>query len=471
MRRIRTIKRQGPMAPNETREKVEEMTKAMASAVRLVVMYGEDHKLTKETVEGLFLVLDGILSVREEVTVGVIGNEIAFEKEPLYETSRQMPGFIEHLRKIEVEKITFFRGISKAELVDFCSVLAGRGRTDEEAMGIERALDSREVRHIVLGKVAPAKKKGEEAPGVSVRKNYQDGIDFLEEESGKIEKKQPLNVKMARHLVANLISDIIKNKNLLLILTSTRSHEESVFVHDVNVAIFTLLQAESLGIEHRFLTDIGIAALLHDVGKLSISGDILKKDGQLTEEEKTLVSLYPANGAKILLETPGISALPAIVAFEHQMLYDMSGYPKRLYGKKDNFVSMLITVASFYDTLRSKNLYREGVAAEKTYEEMMRLSGKYFHPDILNNFFSIIGVYPPGTLVEMDTGEIGIVIKESVIDMKRPQVEILYSADGEREQKSRLFNLLETDRKGKYMCSVARSIAPSDKYGIPGKYF
>ena len=458
------------MKPDNIRERVEELIKDLAGLIQQRTMYGPGHKITRKTLDDLYDNVTGVLQDRGEVTIGVVGREIAFEKEPFYETSRHVRGFIEHLREIEIEKITFYSGLAKKDLADLSGVICRSRKILDGEGGFQKAFDSAGITHISIGKLSvdAAEEKG---PELSAGENYQKGIDFLTESAGRMNSGQPLDTEVARRLVGGIITDLVKNKDLLLILTSTRSHDESMFVHDVNVAIFTLLQAEVLGLEKLYLTDIGVAALLHDIGKLSVPGDVLRKEGRYSEDEKKMMSEYPVKGAKILLETPGLGVLPAITAFEHHIFFDSTGYPEKYCAGGNNFVSMMITISAFYDNLRSKRSYRECIAAEKTYEEMTRLSGSYFHPDILKHFFSIIGVYPPGTLVELDTGEIGIVIRESVFDNARPQVEVLYDSRGEKDEELRMVNLLEKDRRGRYRQSIVRSIAPSDRYEIPEKYF
>ena len=119
---------------------------------------------------------------------------------------------------------------------------------------------------------------------------------------------------------------------------------------------------------------------------------------------------HPIDGAEILLETPNVPLLSAISTFAHHMKYDMQGYPTRLYGDKLNLVSMMITIADTYDAMRDKRSYHEALAAEKVYEEMVESSGKHFHPDLLDIFFKRIGIYPPGTLVELDNNAVGLVV-------------------------------------------------------------
>lgn len=462
------------MASKEIRRKVERLIRMLASAIHVRGLYGDDHKITQGTVDALYSLLEEILKDTEEITIGVIGQEIAFEEEPFYELSKQMKGFIDHLKKLKAEKISLSKGIQKKEMTDFIGILSVKDENLENEENLANAFQSAGIKSIVFGKIGlktdKEKKIAEEVESL-IKADYQNGLDFFEKMVDDIKKDVPINIKSARQLANSIIRTLLKDKSLLLILTSTKSHDESTFVHDINVSIFTLLQAEALGLDQSYLHDIGTAALMHDAGKLSISADVLRKKGKLTEAERKEMMKHPINGAKILLETPGMSVIAALGAFEHHIWYNNTqGYPKGPFERKSNLISMMIEIADFYDAVRSRRYYRDEMAPEKTYEDMMSLSGAQFHPDLLKNFFSIIGIYPPGTLVALDTKEIGIVIKGSTLDIRRPQIEILYDNKGRKEDKSFMVNLLEKDNKGKFTRSIVKSLIITDDFKIPEKY-
>lgn len=454
-----------------SRETIEIFIKEWVSCVRLSGLYGREHKLATEALNNGYGLLEKILLVEGKITIAVIGNEIVFKEKPFYEMSRQLRGFVRHLKQLKAEKITFSSGVTKKELADFVVLLALKDKQFDKTKDISVLLSSG---HINVRKLDLEKEeefqRNEENIRALLRKNYQQALDFLERISEDIKGRRAIDVNFARQLVGNMITDVLKNRDLLLVLASLKNHSEGTFVHDVNVAIFTIMQAESLGIPQELLNDIGVAALLHDVGKISVSEDILEKKGTLSVDERHEIAKHPCDGAKILLESPEINPLAAIVAFEHHILYDNSGYPKKLNEDKTNVVSMMTAIADYYDALRSKRAYRDEVDPEVTYEEMMKLSGKNFHPDLLNNFFRIIGVYPSGTLVELNTKEIGIVVRQNEMNIKRPQVEILYDDKGEKEEKVYIADLLEKNETGQYRRTIVRSIRPSAEVKVPEKY-
>jgi HD-GYP domain-containing protein (c-di-GMP phosphodiesterase class II) len=472
------------MEETPIRDRIEELITRLARAVQITQMYGPQHNLAAESADSLFTWLTDLLDRNKEITIGIIGDEFAFEKQPLYEYSQRKKGFIEYLKAKGVNKISFKTGVEKQEIIQMNKILAAKNRSLDKPETVQAMLLEAGIRNIAIGDIGfidpnkdmpPKTKKPDEPPEIKVRRDYRKSIQFLTKTFQELKSNQPLNVQNARQIVDGLIKNLLTNKNLLLMMTSIKGLDENMFLHGVNVAVFTLLQAEVLGLEDKYLTDLGMASLLHDIGKLGLPRDAIKsleaKSGkEMTPEDEKQLAFQDIAGAKILLESEGIPVLAAIAAFEHNMRYDLQGPPRKVFGKSLNLVSMMLAISNQYDLIRrNPEYYKEG-GPEKAYDEMMAEAGKRFHPDLLENFFTVIGVFPPGTLVELDTGEIALVIQASMLDKKRPQIEIIYNSDGEKYKEPRIVNLVEKDRRGQYKRSITRSISPTGQFKLPEKY-
>ncbi|MFH1878724.1 MAG: HD domain-containing phosphohydrolase, partial [Candidatus Omnitrophota bacterium] len=359
------------------RDKVEKLILSLAGGVQVMTLYGEKHRLTNESIDELFLIIDDVLSAVEEITVGIIGNEIAFEKKPFYEIAVRIEGFIGHLKDIGFEKVSFSRGVSREDLIELIKIISMKKEQASARGGVKRMLKETGIVTITIGEIGYLKNDDQQGKqneaDARTKEKFQEGVEYIKSTYENLKGKKPINTQSARQLVSGMINELLKNKNLLLMLTSTKSHDEFMFVHGVNVAVFSLVQAEALGIEQKYLQEIGVAALLNDIGKLSNYECDDKNGKEMTEEDKQAVGRENLQGAKILLETEGIGVLSAIASFERDMGYDMSGYPKKLYGKGLNFITMIIAIADYYDKLRnSPSYYKEG-GPEKVYEIMMKL--------------------------------------------------------------------------------------------------
>ncbi|MFC1569938.1 HD-GYP domain-containing protein, partial [bacterium] len=425
---------------------LEEAINQLTRAIQLYRYYGTEHQVTLDAINMLSKSMDQALFNQEVLTIGIIGDELAFDKEPMYELSAKKKGFIEYFKSIGIQKIRFLRGIEPDEFSKFISILPLKADSPTVKQDFLQQFQDLHLQHIVFGDITVKPKDDleelkERKLEFRVRKDYLKSVNYFTKTYKDLKTNQKLNVQNARQIVVGLMNNLFKNKNLLLMLTSMKLQDEDTFEHGVNVAIFTLMQGEILGLEKKLLVDVGMAALLHDAGNMindnpGISDAMVPDDfsfGGVASDIGTGDSFdQDVRGAKLLLETEGIGSLAAITAFEHGMNFDLSGEHTKIYGKHLNLISMMISISDYYDKLRKQPFYYEAGGPEKAYNMMMDESGKKFHPDLLENFFSVIGIFPPGTLVEVDTGEVALVIQASVFDIRRPQVEILYDSNGNR---------------------------------------
>jgi HD-GYP domain-containing protein (c-di-GMP phosphodiesterase class II) len=154
-------------------------------------------------------------------------------------------------------------------------------------------------------------------------------------------------------------------------------------------------QAETMGFTGEHLHQIGVASLLHDVGKVFIPEGILNKAGKLTDEERKIMETHSLKGARYLMGVEGIPKLSVLAALEHHLKYDGSGYPSIKGGWRPNIVSQIITVADVFDAMRSKRSYQEAHPVEFIANVLTKGSGKSFNPDLVSHFLKMIRYQPP----------------------------------------------------------------------------
>jgi len=450
--------------------KIEGFVNFFIGSVTTYKVYGAGHKLTEDVIQDMSNILMDVLSNRDDVTLGVVGNDIVFERWPLARASGRLQEFIKYLNTIKVQKITFMNGIRKNELYELVKALSLRPELVEKQGGFDKVFDHAANMHIRTGRIgirtslSDEERESLDKQSQEFEQNYN---NMSKELSDSIKESNIVDSKEVDHFVKGVVGSLLKNKKMVLFLTTTKVHDEYTFMHNINVTIFTLLQAESLGLSDNDLNQIGVGAMLHDIGKLDIDPEIIRKKEKLTDEERKQIFYHPIAGAKRLLDTHDIGILPAIVAYEHQMKYDMTGYPKKMYGVKANMISMMIAIADCYEAMRSNRPYREPMSPEKVYEEMMSLSGAYLHPDLLENFFRIIGVYPVGTLVEIDNGKIAVVTKPNHSFFDRPTVEVYYEKSGTKIEKPFELDLSEKDSAGNFKFSIVGSVVPTEQLKVP----
>jgi putative nucleotidyltransferase with HDIG domain len=215
----------------------------------------------------------------------------------------------------------------------------------------------------------------------------------------------------------------------------------------VNVSILTMGQARGLGVEGALLREFGLAALMHDIGKVRTPVDILAKPEKLTESEFEIMKRHTVNGAEILRRTPEIPVLAPIVAFEHHLRADGTGYPDNVKRPTLNLGTMLCGIADVYDAMRSQRSYQQAFPTERILAVLQRNDGTQFDQHLVRRFSQLVGIYPAGNLVRLTTGEIAVVIKPYAPDPYRPRVRVIFDRAGVALDRVTVINLWEADRE------------------------
>jgi putative nucleotidyltransferase with HDIG domain len=228
------------------------------------------------------------------------------------------------------------------------------------------------------------------------------------------------------------------------------------------VSILTMGQARGLGIDGPLLREFGMAGLMHDIGKVQTPNEILNKPGKLTEAEFTILKRHTVDGAQILRTTPEMPALAPVVAFEHHLRADGTGYPAAARPKL-NLGTTLAGIADVYDAMRSKRVYQNASPTERILTVLRENDGAQFDQNLVRRFVQLLGIYPAGNLVRLASGEVAVVRKAYAPDPYRPQVRILVGNTGEKLARPEDVNLWEVaDGSNR---SVQAPLDPAD-YGI-----
>jgi HD-GYP domain-containing protein (c-di-GMP phosphodiesterase class II) len=218
--------------------------------------------------------------------------------------------------------------------------------------------------------------------------------------------------------------------------------------------------ARSLQVEGAMLREFGFAALMHDIGKVNTPPEVLNKPDKLTKEEFDLMKRHVIDGAHILRRTPEVPALAPVVAFEHHLKMDLSGYPENVGSRKLNLCTMVVTVVDVFDALRSNRVYRAGMATDRIKAILQQQDGTTFNRTLLRRFVNMMGLYPVGTLVRLNTEELAVVTREHPDDPFRPQVQLVRDAEGNDYETAMLANTWERNGRGDFPLAIVEAIDP-----------
>jgi HD-GYP domain-containing protein (c-di-GMP phosphodiesterase class II) len=283
---------------------------------------------------------------------------------------------------------------------------------------------------------------------------------------------QSPNLKKIKRVVQGIVDQILNEETSLMGLTTLRDYDEYTFVHSVNVCIFAVALGRKLGFNRRQLYDLGMAALMHDIGKSRIPLDILTKPGSLSEEEWVMMQHHPWMGALALVGMRGHSEFPyraMVVAYEHHMKTDLTGYPKPVRDRTMSIFSRIVAVADGFDAATSRRTYQlEPYSPADALAEMCRNPRRGMDPVIVKAFVSMVGHYPVGTFVVLDTFELALVHAANPAPdaISRPTVRIISDATGNLLYPGVLMDLSQRDPATGDFARTIIKIADPDRYGI-----
>lgn len=363
---------------------IHDFIRNMVSAIANVSLYSPDHQQVGRLCSKAHGNLDQAMDEDEEIVFLRIEDELILDNTPL-EGSMSLGKFNQILASRGIGHIKFLRGVPLQEIRSLAVSLSGR-----ESLNA----DTRSTDHIRLGKIdiqPPDETEDRSDPEANHGRIALEDIPFHEAKAfadihERVRKHEKITTNEISDIVDSLISAFRQATSPLLAITPLRLLDEYTYTHSTNVCILNIAQAMSFGVKGRLLHEIGVAAMLHDIGKLYVPEEILTKPGKLTPDEMETIRLHPLTGANYLLEMSEIPKLAVVCCFEHHMRYNMSGYPRVREGWQQNLVSQMTAVSDYFDALRTKRIYRGPLDFDTVAGMMIDICGTELHPALTRNF-------------------------------------------------------------------------------------
>ena len=444
------------MAPRQ--QLADELLRRFAAALRSAQLYSPGHPIIARNLEGLSTAIQLLHALEPSIVIGIVGDEIIVDDAPIAK-AEALGSLVRRLQQAGIERITIDRGVTADEIGAFIDAVT---KIEPRAEGDEVAAFPT-LPHIRVGRISIEQRvEGSLADMAAIRRLYGDAVSVAGNvwESAQTEGKP--DATMARTMIDGLAQAVAQNRTALLALTTLKNYDNYTFTHMVNVSILTMGQARGLGIDGPLLREFGMAALMHDIGKVRTPLEVLNKPDKLTDAEFAIMKRHVVDGAEILRETPDIPALAPVVAFEHHLRIDGTGYPNGVKRPSLNLGTMLCGIADVYDAMRSQRAYQQAFPTERILQVLKHNDGSQFDQHLVRRFVQLIGIYPVGNLVRLDTGEIAVVLKVHAPDPYRPQVRVLFDRHGKRLELTHDVNLWESDGAEGRPSSIVAPLDPAD---------
>ena len=415
-------------------KRVREVLARFSGARRAVRFYPMAHPAVREGIAGLMSLIGQYHSEGVDLQVTFFENELLLGEQLLPEESILFDQLIRDMSELGVGTITFLRGLTIDEMERALPILAGDVAGFADLGGIERAVAGANIPHIELAAVT-AVDRGEQFTRPAdereaAQTSYVGALDLLRELDRLIKNNRMVSADHVRGVVRSMVDNVLENRYAMLELSGLKDYDEYTFYHSVNVAILSLALGTMVSTDRRFLSSLGVGALMHDIGKMTVDIAVLNKPGALTSEEWADVRMHPVYGAEAAALLPGLDKAAVPLILEHHMRYDLDGYPKRTPKRTQHVASRIVAVADAYDAMTSRRSYSAARLQDESMEILLTNAGTSFDPVLVRLFVRMLGIYPPRSVVRLSSGEVGVVLRPHASDVTMPTVRVFADAAG-----------------------------------------
>jgi HD-GYP domain-containing protein (c-di-GMP phosphodiesterase class II) len=254
---------------------------------------------------------------------------------------------------------------------------------------------------------------------------YEEALLLVEEALRAVQSGLEIPVLEIRGVVADSLHSLIADESALLALTGIRTYNRYLSEHSVNVCIISMVLGRDFGLDASTTLDLGVSAMLHDVGKVFIDTEVLDKPSKLSDEEWEMMRKHPADGARVLAGLGDLPALTSTIALEHHMYLDGSGYPALPIHQQPQLLSRLVAIVDTYDALTTNRPYKERWSTQRAIAYMMYDAADRYDKQLIAKFASRSKLHPTGSIVRLMNGKIAVVTGGSQMNPTRPILKII----------------------------------------------
>jgi HD-GYP domain-containing protein (c-di-GMP phosphodiesterase class II) len=475
----------------------EALLMALNSLIQTAKIHSDNNELLQDTVQTFTGVIAKICENEDKVLVRIQNTRFYIQDQKLVmrkASANLIHRMLKFLENRNIFALSFAPEIKEAHpssIISFVRIMDRAIHQEDPFEWINDQLADLEMGWVSIKAFAQDQEKNEVLPARpvepsrslnlsekkgNVRKSYSHVLSSIKDVSRKLSSDQNVGMRQSVRLVQKMVDLIAEDEALFLGISTIRVYDDYTFVHSLNVAILSMCLGKRIGLTHEALERLGMCGLFHDLGKVEIPKDIVNKRGNLSEEEYDELKNHSMHSARLILKLKAERNRKMkilVPPFEHHMGYDHSGYPKIGMGRQLSLFGRMITIADVYDAITSPRIYRPtAMSPDRALAEMMNGSGTHFDPILLKVFISMMGVYPLGTLLEFDTGEMGLVMQQAPEDDRtRPMVLLLTPVSKGKFEKGEPVDLRERNpQTGAFQRNIRYSLNPSDLGIQPAEY-
>ena len=448
------------------------------SLLKISRIYDTSNKTYIRHLEAMYDAINNIIQADASASLEIFSDALFMNGtrlKPDFSSWSNFRSVMDSLESKAIGKLTFHSGISMEELTSFFTILTKvESSSISPFNAIEELMIKAGICHISIDRVQEGARSTEVTDKTfteTAKRNFYDSVSYLKTVATQISLGQVVNAKKSKRVIQAFVDEIVEDESYMLNLTTIKDFDEYTLNHSINVSILSLALGMRVGLNKSQLVELGVAALFHDLGKVRIAESIINKPGRLTEEEFREVKKHPFKGAIVLSRMRGLGAMPVramLVALEHHQTLNHRGYPEIDCTNELDLYSRIVSIADVFDAASSPRVYRPFcLKKDEALALIAERSGTQFDPLLAKVFVEMLGAFPVGSLVLLDTGELAIVWKanQESSSSLRPRVKVITDGSGNFVE-PHIESLMSRTEDGKgFARTIVKSLEPRE-YGI-----
>ena len=301
---------------------------------------------------------------------------------------------------------------------------------------------------------------------ISARKSRDKTRSYIDDMLTEARMGRIIDTKKAKLLVAELASNIATSLDASMWLTQLKKRDEYTAIHSLNVCVLSLTFGRALGLTGSELNELGLGALLHDIGKMRVPLKVLNKPGKLTPDEFEIMKSHPGMGYELVRNDKNLSAEVLKIVRNHHERLNGEGYPDKLVEENISYFTKIVTITDVYDAITSDRCYHDGMTPHDAMQRLYEWMPGNFCPELMPKFIRTLGIYPIGSVVELKTGHVGLVVKLNDEHRMKPVVMLITNRNKERYDQRKLVNLASSSWDNKDNRPEINRIADPKEFNI-----
>ncbi len=373
---------------------------ALKRAVANVHLYPPGHPQSDVALDMLTETAGALTGGLDTVVLSLMDSAFYLDRTLLPQESLEHRDLYRLLHDLGLDSVSIIGRPTIGDLTDLASLLANEG-SDMPVDGTVR-LNERPYNRSDLINLASMS---------AIRRSYAASLDFLSGVEASMDEEGGADISDAVRTVEQLLEQVLLQPGASLLLSTLKTHDEYTFYHSINTSLLALTVGQAIGLNAEQLVELGTGALLHDLGKIRVPVEIIQYPGRPSDDMWDEIRRHPQEGAQAILAGTGAGQeVAALVALEHHARFDMGGYPALSVRAKPHLYSRITSICDIYDALTTRRAYKRALPPATALETIVEGSGSQLDPELVEVFVSILGIFPAGSLLQLDSGEVAVVV-------------------------------------------------------------